>query len=88
MRKTVHLRDLTYPLNLYFAEKNAETNERLRRGKERERERMRVRQIGSTSHSTNEDREEDKSNIVNGTEDAMMPVVPVMIRAGDDERKK
>lgn len=38
MRKTVHLRDLTYPLNLYLAEKNAETNERLQRGRERENE--------------------------------------------------
>ncbi len=34
--REVHLRDLTYPLNLYLAEGNTETNERIQRGRERE----------------------------------------------------
>jgi len=34
--REVHLRDLTYPLNLYLAEGNAETKVWIQKGKERE----------------------------------------------------
>lgn len=53
------LRDLTYPLYLYLAEESAETNERLRGGRdgkkqggrERQRERMRVRNSTQTQNT-------------------------------------